>query len=182
MAGLTGSYASITFDQNAASNYVRGRLREILRLGITAWVEEAKSIIPVWSGASRASLTQVAGLVGVAVFGPGKGSTVAHSNEPVPGVKNRVGLGQSSESFEVNDSGEGGRFSFRWKSDLFHLNVNERTNVNALSHRFHLIQPGPYELRRHCNDAFKRTVDAELARFQFRIRQFIRTRRIKIGG
>lgn len=182
MPGLVGSYASLTFDVDAASRYVKGRLRDILREGIVAFVEEAKSDIPVWSGASRAALTQIAGYAGVAVFGPGKGHKVAHRNDPAPNAPNREGEGAASESFEVNDTGAGGKFSFRWQSNLFHLNVNEWVNVNEISGHFHLIEPGPYEMRRRCNDAFKAVTDKELARFQFRIRQFIRTRRIQIGG
>lgn len=181
---MMGSYVSLTFDINQASRYVRGRLKDIFMQGMTAWVEEAKSNIPVWSGASRAALTQVAGFVGVPVFGPGRGTGSAHSNEIVahpPVAKHSPADGANSEHFEVDADGNTGRFKFRWSSDLFHLNVNERINVNEFPH-FHLVQPGPYELRKKCNDAWRRVVNAELDRFVFRIRSFINFRRFKIGG
>jgi hypothetical protein len=180
--GLFGSYASITFDGPRFTRYIKERLRDILKVGITAWVEEAKSRIPVWSGASRAALTQIAGFVGVPVFGPGKGTGTVHSDSPVSHAPNREGDGAASENFEVDINGASGKVLFRWSSSLFHLNVNERVNVNELHHHFNLIQPGPYELRKHCNDAFKRAADEEMRRFQFRIRQFVKTRRIKVGG
>lgn len=179
-----GSYVSLTFDVNQASRYVQKRLKDILTLGMTAWVEEAKSIIPVWSGASRAALTQIAGYIGVPVFGPGKGTGFAHSNEIVTNkAKTSPADGEASETF-TPPTADGGRIYTRWSSNLFHLNVNERVNVNSLDlkHPFHLIQPGPYDLRKRCNDAAKQVMVAELNRFQYRIRQFISYRRIKLGG
>lgn len=179
---MFGSYISITFDAARATRYVQGRLRDILIQGMMAWVEEAKSRIPVWSGASRASLTQIAGFIGVPVFGPGKGTGSAHSNEIVATrAKTGPADGQASETFtppEIN----GGKIFMRWTSNLGHLNVNERVNVNDIHHHFNLIQPGPYELRKHCNDAAKQIMVSELNRFQYRIRSFINFRRFKLGG
>lgn len=181
---IAGSYISLTFDANAASRYVQKRLKDILTQGMVAWVEEAKSIIPVWSGASRAALTQIAGFVGVPVFGPGKGTGSAHSNEIVTTkAKTSPTDGQASETF-TPPTVDGGRVFTRWSTNLFHLNVNERVNVNTLDleHPFHLTQPGPYYLRKRCNDAAKQVIVSELNRFQYRIRSFISFRRIKIGG
>lgn len=181
---MFGSYISLTFDTDQATRYVQKRLRDILTQGMTAWVEEAKSRIPVWSGASRAALTQIAGFVGVPVFGPGKGTGFAHSNQIrafAPVAKTSPADGQASESF-TPPTQQGGRVFMRWSSNLEHLNTNERQDVNATSSRWNLIQPGPYNLRTFCNDAAKKVMDAELNRFQFRIRSFIKTRRFKVGG
>lgn len=176
-----GSYVSLTFDVNQATRYVQKRLQDILTQGMVAWVEEAKSIIPVWSGASRSALTQIAGYVGVPVFGPGKGTGNAHSNEIVSNSKRFTPQdGQASETF-TPPTADGGRIYTRWSTNLFHLNVNERIDVNA-EYGFHLTQPGPYDLRKLCNNAAKQVMVAELNRFQYRIRQFISYRRIKLGG
>jgi hypothetical protein len=181
---LLGSYVSITFDVNQATRYVQGRIKDILLQGMIAWVEEAKSRIPVWSGASRAALTQIAGFVGVPVFGPGKGTGSAHSNNIVavpPRAKLGPADGQASETFTPPEV-QGGKVFMRWTSNLDHLNINERVNVNDIHHHFNLIQPGPYELRQHCNDAAKKIMVSELNRFQYRIRSFINYRRRKLGG
>jgi hypothetical protein len=181
---LKGNLIGMTLDISAITRSVQDDLKQVMYQGITAWVEEAKSNIPVWAGASRAALTQIAGFVGIPVFGPGKGTGRAHSNEIVavpPRAKVSPADGAASESF-VAPHVEGKKVVASWTTNLYHLSVNEVVNVNLLSHRFKLIQPGPYNLRDKCEQAVKASFDRDLARIQFRIGSYIRYINIKVGG
>lgn len=180
MAGFVGSFAQITYDHEAHRQYVRRRVREIMKVGIKAYVEEAKNIIPAWSGASRAALTQIAGFVGVPIFGPGPSSRVQNTT-PQADAPDRTGEGAASELFEPPVVDTSGRAFFRWKSNLFHLVINDAVNVNLISSRFRLINPGPYQLHLHCSQAYKQAVSDELARFRPNTRQFIKVTRRNIG-
>lgn len=177
---LTGSYGSLLYDQVAHRKYVQRRMSEILLIGVRAYVNEAKNIIPAWSGASRAALSQIAGFVGVPVFGPGPSSRVQNTS-PVSHAPNRQSDGAASETFTVDKSGlDSGKIFFRWSSNLFHLMINDVSNVNLISSRFHLINPGPYHLHQHCSEAYKAAVQEELLRFRLNTRDFIKVVRREV--
>lgn len=170
---LTGTYISLLYDQVSHRKYVQRRMKEILMLGIKAYVNEAKNAIPAWSGASRAALTQIAGFAGVPIFGPGPSSRVQNTS-PQPHAPDRTGQGAASESFTVDEGGlEQGKIFFRWSSNLFYLIANDRENMNILW-GFHLINPGPYHLHQHCSDAAKAAMGEEMERFRLNTRDFIK--------
>ena len=179
--GLFGNYVSFTFDPAKASAYIKGRMKALLKLAARAWVEEAKSRVPVWSGAERASLTNVAGYAGVPVFGPGRHNQVTHT-EPrgVPNQSGRQQDGQSAESFQFDDSGINGKVFFRWKTSLFHFRVNEASDARNFG--FRLIDPGPYNLKQHCANAVREAIADELKRNPFRFKNLFRKRVFKFGG
>lgn len=180
---LKGNLIGMTLDIPAITRSVQDDLKQAMYQGIAAWVEEAKSNIPVWAGASRSALTQIAGYVGIPVFGPGKGTGAAHSNNIVavpPRAKVSPADGAASESF-VPPHVEGKRIVSSWQTNLYHLSVNEVVNVNLLSHRFKLIQPGPYNLRQKCEAAVQKSFNDNLSRIQFRIGSYIRYINIKLG-
>jgi hypothetical protein len=176
---LTGSYGSLLYDEAAHRKYVQRRMREIFLIGVKAFVNEAKNTIPVWSGASREALTQIAGFAGVPVFGAGPSSRVLNTTRQ-PQAPNRAGQGAASESFTVDESQIGtGKIFFRWSSNLFYLIANDTTDMNA-EWGFHLHNPGPYHLHQHCSEAYKAAVNEEFLRFQLNTRQFLKVVRRQI--
>lgn len=176
---LTGSYGSLLYDVAAHREYVQRRMREILLIGVRAYVNEAKNTIPVWSGASRAALTQIAGFAGVPIYGAGPSSRVLNT-VPQSHAPNRAGVGESSESFVVDETGSSqGKIFFRWSSNLFYLIANDTTNMNT-AWNFHLHNPGPYGIHAHCSAAYKAAVNEEFLRFHLNTRQFLKVVRRQI--
>lgn len=186
--GIFGSYTSFTLDKGLMTKYMAGKMRNLLNTGMTAWVDEAKNTVPVWSGGERAALTQIAAYVGVPVFGPGSASRVAHDTprndiDPKIDKAQRQAEGRASERFSVQESGIGAsKIFFRWTSTLPYFNFNERQNANEVNPRSNLINPGPYFMRQRANDAWDRAVREEIRINPFRVKNMFRIRRFKIGA
>lgn len=108
-------------------------LAEALAQAALVWIETtAEAVIPVWSGASRATFLALADKIGCVV-------TIS------PVVEERIDLGvlNSSATLVMNQSA--GRYSFSYVSTLPHLYINE--NYDARVWGFHLINPGPYHFQ-----------------------------------
>lgn len=180
---LTGNLIGMELNIASLTSSIQNELKQVMYDGIVAWVEEAKSHVPVWAGASRSALTQIAGYVGIPVFGPGKGTGSPHNSEIVarpPRAKVSPADGAASESFNPPHV-EGKKIVSSWSSNLYHLTVNETTNVNLISHRFRLTQPGPYNLVQQSDAAAQASFDRDLARIQYRIAAYINYINIKLG-
>lgn len=179
---LFGSYVSLNLDKEAASRALNRKVRELFKIGIRAWVDEAKNVVPVWSGGERAALTQIAEYADVPVFGPGSNSRVTHTDvrDVARNVEERQEEGRASENFEVEQSTS--KISFRWSSTLDYFNYNERFNANIASSRANLIDPGPYNMREQANNAWNEAVREQIAANPFRVRNVLRIRRFRLGG
>jgi len=144
---LTANLAIPTLNLAAARRALDEEYKNILIEGIKEWVAVVESIVPNWSGESRASLRALASQVGVEI--------VAF---PVAGAPNRVAQGEAAGEAKIKT--ENFEYSFYWKSSVFHLIYNESNNANAVG--FHLIQPGPYHSMAAAEAAFIKYINAHV--------------------
>lgn len=117
---------------------LHAKLAEALAQAATAWIDTAtppdtaNPVIPVWSGASRATFSQLANYIGYVLTYP-----------IADGGPDRISLGESMGSGTfVAGTGDPGIYSFSYETTLPHLNVNERYDARQWGYR--LVNPGPY--------------------------------------
>lgn len=160
MPKMTGEFVKVQLALDSLINDIDNQCREILVDGVKAWVNSVASIVPNWSGMSRASLQPIADKVGITIFA-----------SPVrPGVPNRVAEGRASGSatlHPLDDNDVDGKYFFDWQSTVFHFVYNESHNANLVG--FHLINPGPYESMRKAEIEFFRLVTPRLRNVQVRL-------------
>lgn len=176
---IIGNYVSLTVDKSKATRYIAGRLRTLFKNAVIAYVQEIKNRVPVFSGASRKAISKLAAYAGVPVFGPGNKSLV--TNTSPRGVPNQAALqreGEASESFDFEDSAETGKLFIRWSTNLQHFVTNEQFDVRPA---IPLIDNAPWEIRKHAQDAFRESIDRQVAARPFQASQLFRIRRFKIG-
>lgn len=141
---LTARFRIPRVDFNRFQTALHERLSEALVQAAFKWLEAtATDIVPVWSGASRATFSPLASQIGYVL-------TLA----PVPTAPNRVDLGiaNGTGTFET-DAGQG-LYRFTYSTTLPHLIINEYYNANTFINPktglpyFHLRRPGPYHFQR----------------------------------
>lgn len=152
----------LELDVNGAKKSLDKEFEEILMDAARAWVREVASIVPNWSGMSRASLQPIADLVDYPLFAG-----------PVPGAPNRVSQGRAEGYAELRI--KGGQFHFYWESSVFHYVFNENNNAN--NYGFHLRNPGPYHSVRRANKAFFEVLNRRLQNLTFEIGKHIKKRK-----
>lgn len=122
-------------------------LNHKLQTSAHAWLNTALNIIPVWSGASHSTFSQLAGLVRFPL-----------SIAPKVGV-NSMGLGRSAGKGELTQNKRKMLFTFRYETDLWHLIYNEFNNANANPKEGRLFaslhNPGPYQFQKQAQAAFE---------------------------
>lgn len=110
-------------------------------------------LIPVWSGASRATFLKLAREVSFPLTITGISAPSQFRSTLGP----RAGFQQSQG--KVSKGQTPGIYTFRWQTDLFHLVFNELNDANAnpvagrLFARLH--RPGPYNFQELGQAAFK---------------------------
>ncbi len=117
------------------------RIVNAVNFGIKAWVKAAESVIPVYSGASRASLDQLAATVKMNV-----------STNPTPNAVKRLGPTEiAKRQDQARSESEGGikvspkQIVFFFRSTLQWLVDNELGQANdAIARSGNLITPIPY--------------------------------------
>jgi hypothetical protein len=141
-----------------ADSYVKETIEEAAR----AWVRAALSIIPVWSGASRATLQSLARAVGETV------PILPESNAP-----NRIALGRLHSRGGIEKDGVAS-YSFYYETTLRYLIANETTNVQPRTEGLfsRLIEPTPYEFRKAGERAAQAVVEKRLKELPFLARLF----------
>lgn len=125
--------------RKAIDAFVKESVEEAAR----RWVRAAVEVIPVWSGASRATLEALASAVG------------EHIDIDVKGdVENRIALGRLFSRGGIERDGEA-NWSFFYETSLRYLIANETQNVQPRTHglRGKLIEPTPYNFREAGNAA-----------------------------
>lgn len=112
-------------------------IQETIEQAARIWVTTAAENIPVWSGASRATLQALASQVGVTI--PIKVSDTA---------PDRIALGRLVSRGGVEREGRG-RWLFYYESQLNYLAINETQVVLPKTHglRGSLISPTPYKFQ-----------------------------------
>lgn len=121
-------------------------MREMLALGLAAWLEVVTAEVPVWSGASRATFMKIAGEIGYPV-------SVTGGTAPM----DRTGVGQAQSKGELIADINTGEYAFIYGTSLPWLIWNEYHNANidpdpTLFGR--LRKPGPYEFQKKGTAAF----------------------------
>ena len=120
--------------------FVKSSVEEAARI----WVRAAVEKIPVWSGASRATLQALASAVG------------EHIDIDVKGdVEDRISLGRLFSRGGVERESVTGHWGFFYETSLRYLIANETQQVAPRTHglRGKLIEPTPYNFREAGNAA-----------------------------
>lgn len=125
---------------------LREKLGQALADSIHEWLGATALLIPVWSGASRATFRPLASKIGLQIL-----------ISPRAFV-DRTALGESNATGEVVSDPVAGRFSFTYSTTLAHLVYNEFNNANqspdpTLFAR--LRNPGPYNFQESGQKAFR---------------------------
>lgn len=108
--------------------------RANLGRGILEYLVTFQAIVPVWSGASHATLTTLAQFISAPL-----------AIQPVQNAYDRRGYGASQGDAYLDF--DNGIYTFAFQTTLPHLNYNERINANINPDptlRGKLLQPGPY--------------------------------------
>ncbi len=122
-------------------------LSNILETAITeaafGWVSTAVSLIPVWSGASRATFAALAQDISFSLQGA-----------PKSGAPDRTAEGRNASDGGVVFDRNAGIFSFSYSTTLDHLIFNEDFNANVTKDPkvfAKLLEPGPYNFQELAN-------------------------------
>jgi len=142
--------------------YVKETIEEAAR----AWVKAALEIIPTWSGASRATLQQLAQAVNVPV-----------PISPKSTAPNRIGLGRLYSSGGIRNP-KRAVWDFYYESTLQYLIANETKNVKPRTEglRGSLITPTPYKFRQAGDAAAKAVIDRRLNDLPLFAKLFVKRR------
>lgn len=127
---------------------LRQEMFDAMLLGIYAYLDTVTGIVPVWSGASRATFLHLAREVGYPL-----------SAAPVTGAPTRVSLGISHSSGEFKNELQDLKIEFTYSTDLPWLVYNEYHNANITPDPgliSGLIQPGPYGFQEAGKEAFEK--------------------------
>jgi hypothetical protein len=119
------------------------RLSEALVQATMSYIDAtAERIVPVWSGASRATFSELASHVGYVLM-----------LSPVGGAPNRVSLGLANGTGTFETDSANGIYRFSYSTTLSHLIINEYHDATQWG--FHLINPGPYHFQEAGAEAFR---------------------------
>lgn len=130
--------------------------------GVTAWLTQADILVPVWSGASKATFTELANEVNFNL------SIVKAVRAP-----NRIAKGRSAGQGDLKIDARNAIGEATYSTTLDHLVFNEFNNANAGGDPkvfSRLKNPGPYNFLEQANAAFEAaTDDFQFPRPKFRI-------------
>jgi len=132
------------FDLGRYQQTLANHMESVIKQAARTWLRVA-SVIPVWSGESKATFRPLADLVQFPLI-----ITPARHALRRPGISNDVG--------ELNADVRRGLYDFQYATDLAHLIYNEFHNANidpdpTLFSR--LRNPGPYHFQRRALSAFQ---------------------------
>ena len=145
---LTGNFQIPKVDLNQFQQALHEELTKALVTGAKTYLEtvvpkDTGEGIPVWSGASRATFSQLADHVEYVI-----------SCSPVHGAPDRIvmGMGSGTAMFEPGTV-TAGVYSFTYETTLTHLIINEY--YDATQWGYHLKRPGPYHFQEKGRLAFE---------------------------
>jgi len=132
-------------DMSKYSGDVAEQMRNELRKAVRVWLKATvRTVVPTWSGASRATFEILAKKAGTSIsYGPQKS------------IKDRKPLGRKESSATLQTNKKLGQYYFEWETTLkyFILNENTRqtyqegakdTGSGRIIYKKGLDQPGPY--------------------------------------
>jgi len=124
---------------------LRARLAENITRAAFEYVQASLSVIPVWSGASQSTFTELANAISLPL--------IVNPSSTAP---DRTTVGNDLSSGELDTTGT--TVSFVYETSLPHLIYNEFNNANTTpdSRLFSkLLQPGPYGFQQIAASAAK---------------------------
>lgn len=134
---LSATFRAPRLDLAAYERTLRDHMTEVVSRAAFEWLDRVKDMIPVWSGASRATLLILARKIEFEI-----------AISPV--VASRVTLGLNNAEGNLHLEGPA-QFSFSYSTTLEHLVYNEYNNANLIrlngKQIFHLTNPGPYNFQ-----------------------------------
>jgi len=136
-------------------------LLETITEAAKAWLQNANDIIPVWSGASRATFLDLANHV-----------RFLWPIEPVAKSRTALGYDLGDATFEANKATS--TYSFSYSTTLAHLIINEYHDATQWG--FHLRHPGPYHFQEKGRQALRRITVSMPA-----LAPFIKNKSIRVG-
>jgi len=143
---LTATFRVPHYNMIAYRDALKEHLGEAIAQAVFVWLDAVVPIVPVWSGASRATFRPLASQIGM---------NIAISPRA---FVSRMFLGESQSTGEVNVDPQAGLFTFQYSTSLAHLIYNEFNNANASPDPTlfaRLLQPGPYKFQEKGERAFK---------------------------
>ena len=148
-------FKSININESAWRKQLNALLTKEIKRAATAWLNATVlSVIPIWSGASRATFTKLARAVSFPLTITGIKAT---SGDNPKALGPSVGIQKSRGSVSANE--KSGRFTFTYGTTLFHLVFNESNNANqspgAGKLYAKLLRPGPYNFQEIDKVAFE---------------------------
>lgn len=137
-------------------------VRETIEGAAREWVRAAIDIIPVWSGASRATLQALASAVNVPV-----------PISPKASAPNRIGLGRLYSRGGIEKDGRAS-YNFYYETSLRYLIANETQRVKPRTYGLfsRLIEPTPYKFREAGDKAAQAYIDKRLQELPFLAKLF----------
>ena len=131
---FSGSLIAPQIDLRKYKAFLNKELPKFLNQAAARWLNAtAIAIVPVWSGASRATFLKLASAVSFQL-------SIGRS----PTAPNRVSLGKSKSSGGIKINKSKGTYFFFYQTTLEHLVHNE---FNPPPAGFNLIKPGPYRFQ-----------------------------------
>ena len=140
-----------------AKQALHEKLSEALAQGCKTWlttvIKESTEVgLPIWSGASIATLSPLASEVGFALM----------TGPLAPGAPDRVAMGMANGTAEFEaGTRQPGLYTFTYYTTLDHLVVNEYFDANTFVNPktghpyFNLHHPGPYHFQEKAERAFR---------------------------
>lgn len=135
-----------SFNYTIYVTQLESRARDLLSRAMLEYITTFQQIVPVWSGASHATLTRLAQLIS---------APLAITPSPTSFFDGK-GYGSSRGDAYYDDSG--GEYVFTFETNLPHLVYNEFNDANSNPDpglRGKLLQPGPYNFIGQTNQAVR---------------------------
>ena len=159
--GLTAKLKIPQIDVSSYRTATHDCLSETITKAAIAWIDNAEGIIPVWSGASRATFLDLANKVGYQLM-----------IDPV--AASRIELGYENSTADFTADKQTSTYSFKYSTSLAHLIINEYNDATQWG--FHLKRPGPYHFQQAGRNALRRITVSMPA-----LRPFIKTKSVRVG-
>ncbi len=159
MSRIKSKFVAITLNVDKVTKRQQTRIINAITFGIKAWVREAESIIPVYSGASRASLDQIASVVKVDVSTTPTTNAIKRLGPAAIASRQAQARSDSRGEIQVNKD----TIIFFYESTLQWLVDNELGNANdAVARSGNLITPIPYNFIDRANQKATEVIQRRL--------------------
>jgi hypothetical protein len=140
---FTAQFSIPRIDVAAYRNALDSHMKAAVAQGLMEWLEAVLAEIPVWSGASRATLVKLAQQIGY-------GLPIAPAATATGERIDRTWMGMAQSDGTLTADKEAGAYTFTYSTSLPWLIWNEYHNANVEPDPtlfYRLIEPGPYNFQ-----------------------------------